>query len=276
MKTHIAYLLAAQLATLVALPIASAQDKEAAASPGSGANGTVATVNGKPISQAKLEMLVRERVSQGQKDSPELRSFLKQELINREVIMQEALKRGLDKQPEVTAQLDIVRQGVLVAAFLQDHLRTNRPSDSALKEEYERIKARQGEKEYRARHILVKTEQEAKDTVTQLANGAKFETLASERSLDTGSKGNGGDLDWAPPGRYVQPFAEALTKLKKGETTKTPVQTRFGWHVIQLQDERPLKMPSYDDSRKRLVQMLSQQSLQKVVAELRSKAKITE
>ncbi|MCC7080047.1 MAG: peptidylprolyl isomerase [Burkholderiales bacterium] len=259
-------------ALLVALP-ASAQDKGAAAP---AQNGTIATVNGKPISQAKLDILVRERVAQGQHDSPELRSYLKQELINREVLQQEAVKRGLDKNEQVMMQLDMVRQGVLVAAFLQDYLRKNQPNDAALKNEYERIKAQQGDKEYRARHILVKTEEEAKDALAQLAKGAKFETVAAEKSLDTGSKGNGGDLNWAPPGRYVKPFAEALTKLKKGETTKTPVQTQFGWHVIQLQDERPLKMPAFDEAKQQLVQMLGQQSLQKLVADLRSKAKVTE
>jgi peptidyl-prolyl cis-trans isomerase C len=273
MKTHLTPLLGMPLAAmLVALPV-SAQDKGAAAP---APNGTIATVNGKPISQAKLELLVHERVAQGQQDSPELRSYLKQELINREVLQQESVKRGLDKNEQVMLQLDMVRQGVLVAAVQQDYLHKNQPNEAALKSEYERIKAQQGDKEYRARHILVKTEEEAKDALAQLAKGVKFETIASEKSLDTGSKANGGDLNWAPPGRYVKPFAEALTKLKKGETTKTPVQTQFGWHVIQLQDERPLKVPSFEEAKKQLVQMMSQQSLQKLVADLRSKAKITE
>ena len=271
MKIHLSRLLVSPLAALLIVAPVGAQEKGAAQP-----NGTVATVNGKPIPQAKLDLLVRERMAQGQQDTPELRNFLKQELINREVIQQEATKRGLDKSPDVVMQLDMVRQGVLVAAFLQDYLRKNQPSDTALKSEYEKIKAQQGEKEYRARHILVKTEEEAKDALSQLAKGGKFETLAAEKSIDTGSKGNGGDLNWAPPGRYVKPFADALTKLKKGETTKAPVQTQFGWHVIQLTDERPLKMPTFDEAKNQLVQMMSQQSLQKVVAELRSKAKITE
>ena len=273
MKTHLSLLLGMPLAAmLVALP-ATAQYKGAGAP---AQNETIATVNGKPISQAKLDILVRERVAQGQQDSPELRSFLKQELINREVLQQESVKRGLDKNEQVVLQLEMVRQGVLVAAFLQDHLRKNQPNETTLKTEYERIKSQQGDKEYRARHILVKTEEEAKDALAQLAKGAKFEAIASEKSLDTGSKANGGDLNWAPPGRYVKPFAEALTKLKKGETTKAPVQTQFGWHVIQLQDERPLKVPTFDEAKQQLVQMMSQQSLQKLVAELRSKAKISE
>jgi peptidyl-prolyl cis-trans isomerase C len=226
--------------------------------------------------QTQLEMLVRERQAQGQQDSPELRSFLKQELINREVIFQESVKRGLDKNPDVQMQLEMVRQGVIVAAFLQDYLRKNQPNDTSLRGEYDKIKAQQGDKEFRARHVLLKTEEEAKEVLAQLAKGGKFEQIAAERSLDTGSKGKGGDLDWAPPGRYVKPFADALSKLKKGETTKTPVQTQFGWHIIQLQDERALKMPSFEEAKNQLVQMMSQQSLQKAVADLRAKAKITE
>ena len=258
------------LVQLSALPTA-AQEKGggAAASP-------IATVNNRPIMQSQLDMLVRERVAQGQQDSPELRNFLKQELINREVILQESLKRGLDKNPETVMQLEMVRQGVLVAAFLQDYLRRNQPNDATLKSEYEKIKAQQGDKEFRARHVLLKTEEEAKEALTQISKGGKFEQIATEKSLDTGSKGNGGDLGWAPPGRYVKPFAEALTKLKKGEMTKAPVQTQFGWHIIQLQDERALKMPTFDEAKNQLVQMMSQQSLQKAVADLRSKAKITE
>ena len=274
MKTHFPLLLGVSLAAMLAAVPAPAPTKGAAAAPAQ--SETIATVNGKPISEAKLELLVRERVAQGQQDSPELRSFLKQELINREVIHQESVKRGLDKNPDVQLQLDMVRQGVLVAAFLQDHLKRNQPSEAALKSEYERIKSQQGDKEYRARHILVKTEEEAKEAIDQLAKGVKFETIAAEKSLDTGSKNNGGDLNWAPPGRYVKPFADALTHLKKGEITQTPVQTQFGWHVIQLQDERALKVPSFEEAKGRLVQMLSQQSLQKVVSDLRSKAKISE
>jgi peptidyl-prolyl cis-trans isomerase C len=272
MKIHVSHLISAPLAALLFIAPVAAQEKGAAQP----ADGVIATVNGKAIPQNRLDILVRERVAQGQQDSPELRSFLKQELINREVIQQEAAKRGLDKHADVVLQLDMMRQGVLVAAFLQDHLRRNQPNDAALKTEYDRIKAQQGDKEYRARHILVKTEEEAKDTLAQLAKGAKFEALASERSLDTGSKGNGGDLNWAPSGRYVKPFADALTKLKKGETTKTAVQTQFGWHIIQLQEERAMKVPTFDEAKGQLVQMLSQQALQKVVADLRAKSKISE
>lgn len=272
MKIHVYRLVAAPIVALLFSLPAIAQDKAAAPTGGS----SIATVNGKAIPASRLDLLVKERIAQGQQDTPELRNFLKQELINREVLLQESLKRGLDKNAEVVMQLDMMRQGVLVAAFLQDHLQKNKPTDAVLKTEYDRIKAQQGDKEYRARHILVKTEEEAKDTLAQLAKGGKFEALASERSIDTGSKANGGDLNWAPPGRYVKPFADALAKLKKGEMTKAPVQTQFGWHIIQLQDERAMKVPTFDEAKGQLVQMMSQQALQKMVADLRSKAKISE
>lgn len=273
MRIHAYRLFAAPLAAMVLSVPAVAQDKGAAPA---AAAGTIATVNGKAIPQVRLDMAVRARVSQGQPDSPELRAALKQELITREVMHQEALKRGLEKSAEVLQQVEFLRQEVLIQAVLQDYAKKNQPNEAALRAEYDKIKAQQGDKEYRARHILLKTEEEAKDTLAQLAKGAKFEALASERSLDTGSKANGGDLNFAPPARYVKPFADALTKLKKGETTKSAVQTQFGWHIIQLVDERAMKVPTYEEAKDRLAQMMAQQSLQKVVADLRSKAKITE
>jgi len=248
----------------------------AAPTPEPAAGAPVATVNGRPIPQARLEFVLRERLAQGQQDSPELRSFLKQSLINLEIQAQEAAARGLEKNPEVVLAIELARQNILASIYQSEFMRKNQPGDAALKSEYDKIKAQMGDKEYRARHILVKTEDEAKEALAQLAKGGKFETIASERSLDTGSKANGGDLNWAPAGRYVKPFADALVKLKKGETTRAPVQTQFGWHIIQLQDERALKVPSFDESKGQLVQMMNQQALQKAVADLRAKAKVTE
>jgi len=264
------------MACLMALVLtgpAWAQDKGA---PAQGGNGAIATVNGKAIPQARLDILLRERMAQGQQDSPELRNFLKQQLINLELMSQESLKRGLDKTPEVAVALEMGRIQILSSAFASDYLRKNQANDTTLKSEYDKIKAQQGDKEFRVRHILVKTEEEAKEALGQLAKGGSFDKIAAEKSLDTGSKGNGGDLNWSPPGRYVKPFADALTKLKKGETTKTPVQTQFGWHIIRLEDERPLKIPTFDEAKGQLMQMMSQQALQKAVADMRSKAKITE
>jgi peptidyl-prolyl cis-trans isomerase C len=263
-----------QFALLAAMVGIAPMPVLAAANEASGA--PVATVNGRSIPQARFEHVLRERLAQGQQDSPELRSFLKQSLINLEVLAQESVARGLDKNPEVQLAIDLARQQILANVYQVELLRKNQPGDAALKSEYEKIKAQMGDKEYRARHILLKTEDEAKEALAQLAKGGKFETIASERSLDTGSKANGGDLNWAPAGRYVKPFADALVKLKKGETTRAAVQTQFGWHIIQLQDERPLKVPSFDESKGQLVQMMNQQALQKAVTDLRAKAKVTE
>lgn len=260
-------------AALLATGVTTAQDKPAAKPPASG--GTV-TVNGQAIPASRFDALLRQAAAQGQPDSPQLRDAVKQELINREVVAQEAIRRGLDKSPEFQAQLDMLRQQLLFQSFLNEYARANQPKDPELKSEYDKVRAAQGDKEYRARHILVKTEDEARDIIGQLGKGGKFEALAAERSLDPGSKTTGGSLDWAPAGAYVKPFSDALTKLKKGETTRSPIQTQFGWHVIQLQDERPVKVPSFDEVRGQIAQRVMQQSMQKAIQDLRAKAKIVE
>ena len=234
----------------------------------------VAKVNGVSIPQSKIDLLVKNATAQGQPDSPELRSRIREELVTREVLMQEALKKGLDKSPEVVAQLEIQRQGLLVNAYLQDYLKANPVTEDMMKKEYETAKAQAGSKEYKARHILVKQEDEAKHIIAQLKKGASFEKLAAEKSEDTGSKGKGGDLDWSPPTRYVKQFSDALVKLKKGQLTDTPVQSPFGWHVIRLDDERPFKVPTFEEVKANIQQQLQNQAAQKVVADLRAKAKI--
>ena len=147
-------------------------------------------------------------------------------------------------------------------------------SDEAMRKEYENAKTLAGAKEYKARHILVKEEAEAKQIIAQLKKGGNFEKIAAEKSEDTGSKNRGGDLDWAPPARYVKPFADALVKLKKGQLTDTPVQTQFGWHVIRLDDERATKIPPFDEVKNNIQQQMQQQAVQKAIADLRAKAKV--
>lgn len=239
------------------------------------AQGTaVARVNGVAIPQSQLELLVKNLAAQGRQDSPELREALKQQMINRELMTQEAVRRGLDKSTDTAARLTFARQDVLSNAFVQEALKKTPVSDEAVRKEYERIKAQLGAREFKARHILVAKEDEAKDVIAQLQKGGNFEKIAAERSNDPGSKTNGGDLGWAPPNRYVKPFAEALLKLKKGQTTETPVQTQFGWHVIRMDDERASRIPSFDEAKPQLQQMLQSQAVEKAVAELRAKAKI--
>ncbi len=234
----------------------------------------VAKVNGVAIPQSRVEMFVKNATAQGQADSPELRSRIRDELIVREVVVQEATKKGLDKTADVASQIEFQRQGVIVNAYVQDHFKHNPISDDAIKKEYDRAKAQAGDKEYKARHILVKTEDEAKLITAQLKKGGSFEKIAADKSEDTGSKGKGGDLDWAPPSRYVPQFGDALRKLKKGQLTDAPVQTQFGWHVIRVDDERPLKFPPFDELKPQIQQALQRQALDKVLADLRAKAKI--
>ena len=195
-------------------------------------------------------------------------------LIRFEVLAKEAYKRGLDKDPEVTAQADLAKQTVLVGAYIQDYLKANPVSDDVIKAEYEKLKAQIGSKEYKVRHILVEKESEAKDIIAQLKKGAKFDKLAAEKSKDTGSKVKGGDLNWITPSNVVKPFGDALLKLKKGQFTQEPVESQFGWHIIKLEDERDVKAPSLDEIKPQLAQRLQQEQIQKGIADLRTKAKI--
>jgi peptidyl-prolyl cis-trans isomerase C len=239
-----------------------------------GAADPVAKVNGTAIPQSRLDAMLKGATAQGQPESPELRNRVRDELITREILMQEAAKKGTDKTADVLNQIEIQRQSLIIQTFLNDYVRSNPVSDEALRKEYDSAKAAAGAKEYKARHILVKEEAEAKQIIAQLKKGGNFEKIAAEKSEDTGSKSRGGDLDWASPARYVKPFSDALVKLKKGQITDTPVQSPFGWHIIRLDDERATKLPPFEDVKNNIQQQLQQQVVQKLIADLRSKAKI--
>lgn len=253
----------AALAILGALAInpAFAEDKSAA------------LVNGVSIPQARIDLRVKAAAAQGQADSPELRKAIRDDMINLEVMAQEAVKTGLDKNADVVQQVELAKQSVLVGAFVQDYVKNHPISEDQLKQEYDKLKAKLGNKEYNTRHILVETEAEAKDIIAQLGKKAKFEKLAA-KSKDTGSAAQGGSLGWAVPSNFVPEFANALLNLKKGEYTKEPVQSQFGWHVIKLDDTRELKVPSFEEVKPQLQQRLQQQSIKKAIDELRAKAKI--
>lgn len=235
--------------------------------------GKIATVNGKDIPKSRADLLARQASQQGQQDSPQLRNQIREELVNRELLAQEADRRGVGKSGEIKEQLELARQQVIIQAFLQDWAKTNPVTDEQLRGEYEKIKSQMGGNEYKARHILVESEAEAKDITAKLKKGEKFEELA-KLSKDPGSKENGGDLGWNTPQTFVKPFSEAMQKLKKGETTDAPVQTQFGWHVIRLEDTRPVKHPPFDEVKPQVTQRLQRQMLEKLVADLRAKAKI--
>jgi peptidyl-prolyl cis-trans isomerase C len=232
-----------------------------------------AVVNNKPIPKAKVDEFVEALVKQGRPDSPELRTMVRDELIAREIFVQAAEKQGLARNPEVARQLENVRQDLLIRAFLTEHLKKNPIREEDMKAEYERVKKGAGDKEYRARHILVDKEDVAKGIVDQLKKGAKFEELAKQ-SKDTGSAAKGGDLDWNPPAQFVKPFSDAMVKLEKGKFTETPVQSQFGYHVIKLDDVRETQPPPYDQVKPQIKQELERKTVADLQKKMRETAKV--
>lgn len=233
----------------------------------------LAVVNGKPVPSSRADMMVKQMTAQGQQDTPELRAMIKDELINREILVQEADKLGLGTTPDVKAQLEIARQSILIRALVADYLKKNPVKDADVKAEYDKFKSQASDKEYHARHILVETEDEAKAIIAKLKAGAKFEDLAKQ-SKDPGSAANGGDLDWAAPQAFVKPFSDAMVSLKKGQLLETPVHTQFGWHVIRLDDVRPAKIPTLEEVKPQITESLQQRKLQAYQQQLRTKATI--
>jgi peptidyl-prolyl cis-trans isomerase C len=232
-------------------------------------------VNGVLIPQAYFEILGRQAAASG-RAGPDPQAAIREELVNREVLAQAAKKKGIDKNADVAVSMDLARQGVLIQAYFEDYVKANPIKDEDLKTQYEQIRAQMGDNEYKARHILVEKEDDAKAIIADLKKGGDFNALAKEKSKDPGSKDHGGDLDWGPASRYVKPFGDALKALQKGQTTDTPVQTQFGWHVIHLDDVRPVKAPVFDEVKTNLMQRAQQEQIAKLVQELRSKAKVEE
>jgi len=233
----------------------------------------LAVVNGKPVPSSRADAMIKQMAAQGQQDTPQLRAMVKEELVNREILMQEADKLGLSSSPEVKNQMEMARQSIVIRALVADYVKKNPVSEADMKAEYDKFKAQAGDKEYHARHILVEKEEDAKGIIAKLKGGAKFEELAKQ-SKDTGSAANGGDLDWAPPSAFVKPFSDAMIALQKGQITETPVQTQFGYHVIKLEDSRPAKVPSFEEVKPQIAESLQQQKLQAYQQELKKKAKI--
>jgi peptidyl-prolyl cis-trans isomerase C len=252
----------------------AAEPKPAAKGAAKPAAGAVATVNGTAIPRSRLDMMMKQQASRGGQDNEQMRSMMRDELINRELISQEAARAGVAKTPEVQAQLDLVRQEILVGAYIRDWVGKHPITDADLQKEYDRARAAAGDKEYRARHILVETEEQAKGMIAELKKGGKFDELATKNSKDGGTATRGGDLDWNAPGAFDKVFSDAMVKLEKGKYTEAPVHTRFGYHVILLDDVRPIKFPSLAEVRPRIQQQLVQGKIEELVKGLRSKAKI--
>jgi len=232
----------------------------------------VATVNGKPVPMARVDALIK-TATHGQEAPPELKAQAKDQVVMREIFAQEAEKQGIPNTADYKAQLDLVRQTVLINTLFQNFIKTHPVSDADAKAEYDKIKAEQSGMEYHARHILVDSEDEAKKLIAQIKAGAKFEDLAKKSSKDTGSAENGGDLDWAKPAAYVPEFSQALQGLKKGQMTDAPVKTQFGYHIIRLEDTRTAQFPSYDEVKDKVKQQMEQVKLQEYQESLRKAAK---
>jgi peptidyl-prolyl cis-trans isomerase C len=234
----------------------------------------VAIVNGKPVPSARVDMLKAQLAKSGRPVGTEMEGQLKDEVIAREIFMQEAQKRGLDASDDFKQQMELARQTLLIRELFADYQKANPVTDAEIKAEYDKFAAANSGKEYHARHILVENEAQAKAIIAQLKKGAKFEDIAKKESKDPGSGANGGDLDWANASSYVPEFSAALVKLKKGETTATPVKTQFGWHVIRLDDVREAQLPKLEDVKPQIAQELQKQKLAKFQEDLRAKAKI--
>ena len=232
----------------------------------------VATVNGKPVPTSRVDALIK-TAARGQEATPEMKAQAKDQVVIREIFAQEAEKQGIANTAEYKAQLDLVRQTVLINTLFQNFIKAHPISDADAQAEYNKIKAEQSGQEYDARHILVDSEDEAKKLIAQIKAGAKFEDLAKKSSKDTGSAENGGDLGWAKPASYVPEFATALQGLKKGQMTDTPVKTQFGYHIIRLEDTRAAQFPSYEEVKDKVKQQMEQVKLQEYQEKLRKAAK---
>lgn len=269
------------LILLAATPWAHAEDaKPAPAAPATSMpakidpNKPVAVVNGKEIPGAYAELMKREMMAQGQPDDAQLDTRVRESLINMEVLSRAAIDKGLDKTPEVAAAIDIQRKNTYAKVYLDDYIKKHPVTDAEIQAEYDKAKAAAKGDEYHASHILVKTEAEAKKLIADLGKKAKFADLAKKHSLDPGSAKNGGDLNWSNPNAFVKEFSDALLSLKKGEITNTPVKTQFGYHVIKLNDTRPVKIPPLAEVKGEVQKQLQQKRVRDAITAARAAAKV--
>ena len=234
----------------------------------------LAIVNGKPVPSSRVEALKQQVERSGRPVTPEILAQIKEELIAREIFMQEARKRGLETSEDYKAQIELARQSLLIRELFASFQKKNPDTEAEIKAEYDKFVAANGGKEYRARHILVDKEDEAKTLIADIKKGAKFEDLAKKASKDPGSGANGGDLDWANAASYVPEFSNAMVKLEKGQMTDTPIKSQFGFHVIRVDDVREAQLPKLEEVKPQITQQLTQAKLAKYQDDLRAKAKV--
>jgi peptidyl-prolyl cis-trans isomerase C len=258
-KSLTATLVAAAIAALAAMP-ALAQN--------------IAIVNGKAVPTARADALAQQVAKSGRPVTPEMQGQLREEVIMREIFMQEAQKRGLDVTDDFRVQMELARQTLLIRELFAEFQKQNPVTDADAKAEYDKFAAANSGKEYKASHILVEKEAEAKAIIASLKKGGKFDAIAKKSSKDPGSGANGGQLDWAPAGSYVKEFSEAMVALEKGKTTVAPVKSQFGFHIIRLEDVRETQLPKFEEVKPQIAQQLSQQKLAEFQQSLRTKAKV--
>ena len=234
----------------------------------------IAVVNGKPVPASRMAALAQQVERSGRPVDDTLKAQIKEELIAREIFVQEAEKRGLKASKDYKAQAELALQTILIRELFADFQRKNPVTDAEVKAEYDKFAAANGGQEYRARHILVETEDQAKAIIANIKKGAKFEDIAKKDSKDPGSGANGGDLDWASASSFVPEFSEAMVKLGKGQMAEAPVKSQFGWHIIRVDDVRQAQLPSIDELKPQISQQLQQQKLNDFQEQLRSKAKV--
>jgi peptidyl-prolyl cis-trans isomerase C len=233
----------------------------------------VAIVNGKAVPKSRVEALLSQATSQGQPRTPELEAQVRDEVVLREMFMQEAERQGMAASPQYKAQMELARQSILIRELFADYQKRHPVTDADIQAEYDKFKAQASGSEYRTSHILVETEDQAKVLIVQIKGGASFEELAKKNSKDPGSGEKGGDLDWANAGSYVPEFSQAMVKLKKGEMTEVPVKSQFGYHIIKVVDVREAQFPPLDEVKPQIQQRLAQMKMAQFRDEIRAKTK---
>ncbi|HEX5805106.1 MAG TPA: peptidylprolyl isomerase [Macromonas sp.] len=234
----------------------------------------LAIVNGKPVPMSRVTALTEQIQRSGRPVNEQIKDMIKEEVIAREIFMQEAEKRGLKTSASYRNQMELAQQTILINELRADFQKKNPVTDAEIKTEYDRFVAMNAGKEYHARHILVDSEEEAKALIEQIKKGGSFEELAKDKSKDTGSGANGGDLDWSTASTFVPEFSGAMTKLDKGQMTETPVKSEYGWHIIRVDDTREANLPPLEQVKAQISQQMTQQKLAKFQDELRAKAKV--
>ncbi len=234
----------------------------------------VAIVNGKPVPMTRVQVLAEQMAATGRPVTDEVRAQLREEVILREIFMQEAQRRGIAATQEYKTQMELARQTIMIRALFADQQKRHPITDAAIRAEYDKFVAANSGQEFRARHILVETKEQAQALITAIKGGGNFEELARAQSKDPGSAANGGDLDWAAAGSFVAEFSQAMVKLGKGQMTDAPVQSQFGWHVIRVDDVRQAQLPSFEEIKPQIAQQMQQEHMMEFQRGLRERARV--